>query len=56
MHCYFLNHWTGGTTFGFLNGANAVKEKFQYQPTVSSYGNNLLLAKENVMNSNLTNV
>lgn len=27
----------GGTTFGFLNGANAVKENFQYQPTVSSY-------------------
>lgn len=27
----------GGTTFGFLNGANAVWKNFQYEPTVSSY-------------------
>ncbi|PFX33940.1 Beta-galactosidase-1-like protein 2 [Stylophora pistillata] len=31
----FMFH--GGTNFGFMNGANAVKNQFKYQPTVTSY-------------------
>ena len=40
-HCF-----PGGTNFGFMNGANAIKGEFKYQPTVTSYGkssNNLTI-------------
>ena len=30
--------FTGGTNFGFMNGANREKNKYRYLPTVTSYG------------------
>lgn len=32
---FYMFH--GGTNFGFMNGANAMKNQFKYQPTVTSY-------------------
>ncbi|CAH3188239.1 unnamed protein product [Porites evermanni] len=32
---FYMFH--GGTNFGFMNGANAIKGEFKYQPTVTSY-------------------